>query len=60
MINAKTFARYASSPSDFRADLIVDVDGIARRFGDVMDNWQRADFAAIDRPFSVATAAARR
>jgi hypothetical protein len=39
---------YASDPSAFRADLAVDVDGVVRRFGDVMDDWQRADFAALD------------
>lgn len=48
MIDSKTFARYASDPAVFRADLIVDVDGIARRFGDVQDDWQREDFAALD------------
>jgi hypothetical protein len=32
----------------FRADLLVDVDGIAKRFGDCIDPWQRDDFAAID------------
>ena len=48
MINAKTFAKYAASPAAFRADLILDVDGTARRFGDVMDPWQRDDFAALD------------
>lgn len=48
MIDSKTFARYAANPSAFRNDLIVDVDGIARRFGDVQDPWQRDDFAALD------------
>ncbi len=48
MITAKTFARYAADPSAFRSDLIVDVNGVARRFGDVMDPWQRSDFAALD------------
>jgi phage terminase large subunit-like protein len=48
MINAKTFAKYAAKPATFRADLIVDVDGTARRFGDVMDPWQKADFLALD------------
>lgn len=48
MIDAKTFARYASDPAAFRAELLVDVDGSVRRFGDVMDDWQRADFAALD------------
>ena len=48
MISQKTFAKYAADPSAFRADLIVDVDGVARRFGDVQDDWQRSDFAALD------------
>lgn len=48
MISKDTFAKYAADPSAFRADLLVDVDGIARRFGDVMDEWQKADFASLD------------
>ena len=48
MIDTKTYAKYAADPAAFRADLIVDVDGVARRFGDVMDPWQRDDFAALD------------
>lgn len=48
MIDAKTYARYAADPSAFRADLVVDVDGVARRFGDVQDPWQRDDFASLD------------
>lgn len=48
MINAETYARYAADPSAFRDDLAVDVDGSVRRLGDVMDDWQRADYAALD------------
>src|SRR5690349_5658847 len=48
MISQNAFYRYAAEPSTFRADLVVDVDGSARRFGDVMDEWQRNDFAALD------------
>jgi len=48
VIDQRTFVRYAANPSSFRADLIVDVDGVARRFGDVQDDWQRDDFAAVD------------
>lgn len=48
MISSRTFAKYAAAPVAFRADLIVDVDGVARRFGDVQDDWQKADFAALD------------
>jgi hypothetical protein len=48
MINRDTFASYAADLAAFRADLMVDVDGVARRFGDVQDPWQRDDFAALD------------
>ena len=48
MISAKQFAKYAAAPAAFRDDLIVDVSGVARRLGDSMDDWQRADFAALD------------
>src|SRR5262245_38074421 len=48
MISAQRFALYAGDPAQFRADLIVDVDGQPRRFGDVQDPWQRDDFAALD------------
>jgi hypothetical protein len=48
MIDSKTYQRYATDPAAFRADLIVDVDGVARRLGDVLDPWQRNDFAALD------------
>lgn len=48
MISAKTFARYAASPASFRRDLVLDVDGVARQFGDVMAPFQVRDFAALD------------
>lgn len=48
MIPQTLYAKYAADPAAFRADLIVDVDGVARRFADVMDPWQRDDFAALD------------
>jgi len=48
MISTKLFQKYANDPAAFREALTVDVDGIARRFGEVMDPWQRADFAALD------------
>jgi Phage Terminase len=48
MISQKTFAKYAADPASFRADLLLDVDGTVRRFGDVQDPWQRADFTALD------------
>lgn len=48
MIDQRTFTRYAANPAAFRQDLLIDVDGKARRFGDVMDPWQRDDFALLD------------
>lgn len=48
MISPKKYQEYAADPATFRADLLVDVDGVVRRFGDVMDQWQRDDFASID------------
>ena len=47
MISQKTFAKYAADPAAFRADLIVDVDGLPplrRRDGPVAAE----DFAALD------------
>ena len=46
-ISPEQFARYARTATLFVSDLIVDVDGTPRRFGDVMDEWQRKDFAAL-------------
>ncbi|QDT56277.1 Phage Terminase [Caulifigura coniformis] len=48
MISAKTFERYAIDPSAFRDDLLIDVSGSVRRLGNSMDDWQGADFAALD------------
>jgi len=48
MISANAFHSYAADPAAFRANLLVDVDGHPRRFGDVMDRWQRDDFRAMD------------
>ena len=48
MIDKATYDKYARSPEAFRADLIVDVDGTAKRFGQVQDDWQKADFASLD------------
>ncbi len=48
MISAQKFNEYAQSPGAFRADLMVDVSGVVKRFGEVQDDWQRTDFAAID------------
>lgn len=40
--------RFARNPSEYREHLIVDVDGAPKRFGEVMDDWQREDFASLD------------
>jgi len=48
MIPKKLYDKYATDPAAFRDSLTVDVSGTARRFGDVQDPWQRADFASID------------
>ncbi len=48
MITAAKFQEYSQSPEAIRNDLLVDVSGVVKRFGDVQDDWQRADFAAID------------
>ncbi len=48
MIDPQTYQRYATDPAAFRNELLIDVDGVVRRFGDVMDPWQAHDFAAMD------------
>lgn len=40
-----------SDPALFRKALKIDCDGIVRRLADVLDPWQRDDFAALDRPW---------
>ncbi len=47
MISATQFARYASDPAAFIAELQIDADGQARRFAEVMDPWQVRDFEAL-------------
>ena len=37
-----------SDPSVFRSALLIDADGGPRRLGDCLDNWQDADFRALD------------
>jgi hypothetical protein len=41
-------ATFAVDPAAFRANLVIDADGTPRRWAEVMDPWQRADFAALD------------
>ncbi len=40
--------RLQADPSEFRRSLLIDADGTPRRLGDVLDGWQRSDFAALD------------
>lgn len=40
--------RLGSDPSAFRQHLRIDCDGVSKRLGDVLDPWQREDFAALD------------
>lgn len=42
------FNRWAASPAAFRNDILVDTDAGPRKFGDVCEPWQRADFEAMD------------
>lgn len=44
MLDARHTARYAQDPMAFLQDRLIDVDGIARKAGDVMDPWQVNDF----------------
>ncbi|MCH8047425.1 MAG: hypothetical protein IID44_27315 [Planctomycetes bacterium] len=48
MIDKKTFDEYSNDPAAFRAALIVDCDGTPTKFGNIMDDWQKADFASLD------------
>jgi len=48
VISTEKFQRYSRDPAAFRADLLIDVSGDVCRFGDVQDDWQKADFAALD------------
>jgi len=40
--------QYATDPAAFRDDLIIDADAGPVRWADIMDDWQAADFAALD------------
>jgi len=36
------------TPAEFRSAIRIDADDGPRRFGDVVDDWQRADFESLD------------
>lgn len=42
------FERLMSDPAAFRERLLIDCDGQPRPLGKCLDDWQRADFEAID------------
>lgn len=47
-MDSATLQRLASDPAEFRRQLVIDADGGPRRLADCLDDWQAADFAAID------------
>lgn len=49
MISLRTkYREYANDPALFRSDLMIDVSGSVKRYGDVADDWQKRDAAAVD------------
>lgn len=48
MIDGTTYRRFAKDPSKYRDALLIDVDGMGRKLGKVMDPWQRDDFNRLD------------
>lgn len=48
MISQEQFKHYATDPSAFRCNLLIDVNGSVKTFGSVMDPWQAQDFTALD------------
>jgi hypothetical protein len=47
-LSKSKFSAYAHDPSEFRRDLLIDVDGVVRKFGAVIEEWQESDFRALD------------
>jgi phage terminase large subunit-like protein len=45
---AETWQRICESPAYYRANVLIDAGGTVRRFGDVCEPWQQADFAPLD------------
>lgn len=41
-------AQLKADPKAFRASLMIEAGGETKRFGDVIETWQRADFEALD------------
>lgn len=49
MITQSQFERFANHPAEFRAHLNIDCDGTVKQLGDVMEEFQRKDFRALDQ-----------
>ena len=47
-MNALKLQQYATDAAAFRADLLIDSDAGRVKLGDVLDDWQDADFRAMD------------
>lgn len=47
-MDARTLRRLQHDPAEFRAALLIDTDRGPVRLGDVMEDWQRVDFEALD------------
>ena len=46
-IDARTFAKYAASPTEFVADLSVECDGSVKRYGEILADFQTRDFLRL-------------
>lgn len=51
MLDRSRLAAYASSPAEFRRDLIIEVNGQPADLASVIEPWQSTDFAACDLGF---------
>lgn len=47
-MDAKTLRRLQHDPAEFRRALLIDTDTGPVRLGDVLEDWQRVDFEALD------------
>src|SRR5262245_60395363 len=48
MPDLQTLRHYAERPDAYRENLVIEANGEAVRFGAVVEQWQRADFEALD------------
>ncbi len=47
-MNRKQLEQLQADPAAYRANLLVDTDAGPRKLADILDPWQRSDFAALD------------